>query len=63
MPLRAELAYTQTYDGGGKPSTILAVTTFTDISIEDVPPSRFEVPKNFREQEPVIGVPGATTRQ
>jgi len=63
MLLRAELAYTQTYDGGGRPSTILAVTTFTDIAIEDVPPSRFEVPKNFREQEPVIGVPGVTTRQ
>lgn len=63
MPLRTELAYTQTYEGGGIPSTVVAMTTFTDISIEDVPPSRFEVPKGYREQEPVIGVPGVTTRQ
>lgn len=62
MPLRAELASTRTYDGGGTPSTVLAVTTLTDILSEDIPPSRFEVPKNYREQEPVIGVPGVTTR-
>jgi len=54
MPLRYQLAATRAYDGG-RPSTILVTTTFENIEESDVPASHFEVPKTFREQEPVIG--------
>lgn len=61
MPLRLESATTRTYKGG-RPSTVLVTTTYSDIRQVDVPPSYFEVPANFREQEPVIAAPGVIPR-
>lgn len=58
LPLRKTLSVTRRYDGGGVPTTILVTTTVTDIEETTIPPSRFEVPKTYREQEPVIAVPG-----
>ena len=62
MPLRYQLAATRTYDGGGVPKTLMTTTTFSDFDTVDVPASRFEVPKGYREQEPIVGVPGVMQR-
>lgn len=54
MPLRLVIAATRMYEGG-RPTTITTTTTFHDIQTVDVPASMFEIPKDFREQEPVVG--------
>jgi len=53
-PLRLVVVSSRAYEGS-RPTVITSTTTYHDFQTVDVPASKFEVPKNFREQEPVIG--------
>ena len=55
MPLLIEQSMTRAYEGGGIPRTVRSRTVFSDIKLTDVPPSAFQLPKGFKEQEPVYG--------
>jgi hypothetical protein len=57
MVLKESLSATDTYEGG-KPFTETVSWTTTSIETKSIPAIAFEVPKNYRHEQPQIGVPG-----
>ena len=57
FPLRVTLATTETFQGG-RPQTFTMDATVSDIRTVDAPPHAFDVPADYVNQPPILGVPG-----
>lgn len=56
-PLKRRLTVTRQIEDG-MVLTEVSTTTFDDFKTADLPPEALKVPKGYRYQEPVVGVPG-----